>query len=361
MQRRIHSQSLARRLGTSLAAVAAVGLILAGCSSADPTPTSSPGGDAPASDSVDALIAAAKAEGQLTVYGAPPAPALQAAVDGFSQKYGITVNSVRIVGGEIAARYPAEKKAGAPTADVLLMNYSSFFPQALKEGIVTPLQDLDIPGFPGELPEEYLRPEDGTAVVGLQVRGITINTDFIKEDEIKDWSDVLDPKYKGHVGVADPASAPVYIGHWYTIGEEMGGAEEYLTAVRDQLASNAVYASGAPATAATGAGEVWMFPMNINGNTQQVVNEGAPLAFVVPDTTTTDEISLLVNDEPQSPNAAKLFAMFMMSEEGSTLLAEGAGEMSPYDTSRLPKKMLSWPIELADEQKDNVVSWLVGG
>jgi iron(III) transport system substrate-binding protein len=340
-----------------LAVVAAVALTLAGCSgpaATAPATTESSG------DPFEDLVAAAQSEGQLTVYGAPPEPALQAAVDAFTEKYGIAVSSVRIVGGEIAARYPAEKQAGAPTADVLLMNLASFFPQAIEEGIVTPLEDLDIPGYPWELSEEFLRPEYGTAVVGLQVRGITINTDFIDEDEIDDWDDVLDPKYTGHVGIADPGSAPVYIGHWYTVGEEYGGAEDYLTAVHEQLAPNGVFASGAPATAATGAGEVWMFPMNINGNTQQVVNEGAPLAFVVPDTTTTDEQALLVNNEPKSPNAAKLFVSYMMSEEGSTIMADVGAETSPFNTDSLPGTMLTWPLKLADEQKDNVVSWLLG-
>jgi iron(III) transport system substrate-binding protein len=306
------------------------------------------------------LITAAKAEGQLTVYGAPPVPAFQAAVDGFTAKYGITVNATRIVSGEIAARYPAEKKAGAPTADVLLMNLATFFPEAVKEGIVTPLQDLNIPGYPWDLPEEFLLPQYGTAVVGLQVRGITINTDFISKDEIKDWDDILDPKYKGHIGIADPGSAPVYIGHWYTIGEHFGGAESFLKKVGAQLASNGVFASGAPATAATGAGEVWMFPVNINGNTQQAVDEGAPLDFIVPAGTTTDNISLLVNSEPASPNAAKLFVAYMMSEEGAKVLADGAKETSPFDTSSLPKELWSWPLELADEQKDTVIDWLLG-
>lgn len=352
MQRRISQHHHVRRAVTGVAVTATAALVITGCGGQGGSE------DAAEVSTMDELIEAAQADGELTVYGAPPEPAFQAAVDGFSEKYGISVSSVRIVSGQIAARYPSEKEADAPTADAILMNYSSFFPQAVEDGIVTSIEDLDIPGYPFGLDEQFLKPEDGTATVGLQVRGITVNTDFIDPSEISSWEDILDPKYTGHIGIADPASAPVYIGHWYTIGEEMGGAEEYLTAVGEQLGDNQIFASGAPATAATGAGENWMFPMNIMGNTQLSIDEGAPLDFVVPDTTTADEMSILVNNEPANPNAARLFAAYMMSEEGAGVLAEGGGETSPYDTANMPENLITWPLEVADEEKDNVVAWL---
>lgn len=328
---------------------------MTGCSASDsPTEVDGP------IETMEDLIAAAQAEGELTVYGSPPEPALMAATEAFSEKYDITVNTIRIVGGEIAARYPAEKSAGAPTADAILLNLATFVPEALEQGIVTAIEDLDIPGYPWDFPEEFLRPEYGTAVVGLQPRGITYNTEFIAEGEITDWDDILDPKYAGHVGVPDPGSAPVYIGHWYTVAEQFGGAEQFLTSVGGQLAPNAVYASGAPATAAAGAGEVWFIPMNIGGLTKQAVEQGAPLEFVIPPRTTADEQTILVNSDPDHPNAAKLFAAFMMSEEGSLVMAEVGGEMSPFDADNLPE-LWSWPLELADEQRDNVVNWITGG
>lgn len=341
----------------ALAATTAAALVLAGCSAPSPTPPSDEGSD---DGPLAALIAAAQAEGQLTLYGSPGQDALQATTDLFTEKYGITVNMTRIVGGQIAARYPTEKAAGAPTADVLVLNIAPFFPQAIEEGIVTPLAELDIPGFPWDLPEEFLRPDYGTAVIGLQVRGITYNTDFIKEGEITDWDDILNPKYKGHLGVPDPGSAPVYVGHWYTVGEHFGGAEQFLSAVGEQLASNGVFASGAPSTAAVGAGEVWAVPMNISGLTKEVADQGGPIKIVIPPGTTADEQAILVNSDPQSPNAAKLFVHFMMSEEGSMELATVGNETSPFDTSKLPETLWTWPLELAAQQKSNVVQWLTG-
>jgi iron(III) transport system substrate-binding protein len=355
MQRSI--TPVVRRRGAAIAGLLAAALLLTGCSTPAAAPTSTKSGGA---QTMSELIAAAKAEGSLTLYGSPSQTALQATADLFTQKYGITVNVVRLVSGVIESRYPTEKSSGAPTADVIMENLSAFFPQAIKDGIITPLQDLKIPGYPWNLPKKFLLPQYGTAVIGLQIRGITYNTDHVKPGEIKDWPDVLNPKFTGHVGVPDPTSAPVYVGHWYTIGQNEGGAQEFLEKVQKQLAPNGVYASGAPSTAAVGSGEVWVVPMNINSLTYEVQQQGAPIKFVVPPETTADQQSLQVNSKPAHPNAAKLFVAFMMSKEGSMELAKAGHETSPFDTANLPKKLLSWPIEVAADQKDNVNKWLTG-
>lgn len=306
-------------------------------------------------------MSAAQQEGSLLVYGSPGEPGLKAAVDAFAQKYGINATYVRLVGGDLESRYSSEKNAGAPTADAIVLNLSAFTPDAIEKGLVTPPAELDIPDYPGDFPEQFLLPEYGTAVVGLQVRGITYNTDFVKEGEIEDWDDLLDPKYKDHIGIPDPASAAVYVGHWYTIGEAQdGGAEEFLTAVGKQLAPNAVYASGVPASSAVGAGEVWIVPMNIASTTKTVTDQGAPLGFVVPDVSAADQQVVFANSEPDHPNAAKLWVSFLMSEEGAKILADNNNETSPFDASSLPTELLTWPIETVDEHKADVVNWLTG-
>lgn len=367
MQRSMPSNHT-RRWGTALIATIAAGAMLVGCSgspttspTSSPTPSSAPtNGGADWQADFDALVAAAQAEGSLLVYGSPGEPGLRAAVEAFQEKYGIRTEYIRIVGGELSARYQSEKQAGARTADAIVINLASFVPNAIADGIATPLEELDIPGYPWDFPEEFLRPQYGTAVVGLQVRGITYNTDFVNTGEITDWPDLLDPKWTGRIGVPDPVSAAVYIGHWYTIGETQGGAENFLTSIQAQLAPNAIYASGVPASAAAGAGEVWIIPVNIASVTKTVVDQGAPLEFIIPPVTTTDEQVLVINNAPANPNAAKLFAQFMMTAEGGQAMAVNNNELSPFDSDKLPDSLLPWPIELADQQRDNVNRWLTG-
>ncbi len=344
-------RKIRHRHRTLVAIIAAIALV-AGCGSGGNT------GSAPPTmqpvNSIDELVAAAKKEGTLTVYGAPAEPAVKAAAAAFTAKYGVKVNVVRIVTGQIVQRFSSEVGANAPSADVLLMNQSTFFDRAIGQGWITPLDKAGIPGYPWTFPQKFLRPESGTAVVGLQIRGIAYNTNLVKGADVpKDWRDITDPKWSGKIGIADPSSSPVYVGHWYTIAESIG--DNFLAKVKAQ--NPKVYASGSPATAALGAGEIALFPMNIASITAEARDDGAPVNFFVPDATAADEMELAINSKAASPNAARLFVYYMASQEGADTLAKAGGETSPYDPN-LPAHLLEWDVKTADDQKDAVVNGL---
>jgi iron(III) transport system substrate-binding protein len=356
MQRSIPSLTRARRVGAAAVAAAAVALFVVGCSSSPAKPSAVPGDKALAS-----ILSAAQKEGSLTIYGSPGETGVDAALAEFQQKYGITATYVRLAGTQLESRYAAEKEAGSSTADLIMLNLDAFVPEAIQKKLVTPPADLKIPGYPWKFPSKFLLPDYGTAVVGLGSRGITYNKNFVKDGEITTWSDLLKPKYKGHIGIPNPVSADVYTGHWYTVGQhQKGGAKQFLSAVGEQLAPNAVYAAGAPATAAAGAGEVWMIPMNIASLTKSATDQGAPLGFVIPDKTVADQQVMFANSKPDHPNATKLWVAYMLSQGGSQTMTSANGELSPYDTSKLPKTIWTWPLSLVAEQKANVNHWLTG-
>jgi len=357
MQRSISALTRIRRVAGAIAATATVALLVVGCtSSAKPESTAGTNDDPLAS-----LVTKAQKEGALTIYGSPGEPGLKAAVNAFSQKYGIHAQYVRLVSGELESRYTAEKQAGSKTADILMLNLDEFAKSATEKGLITPPAKLKIPGYPWKMPSQFVLSDYGTAVVGLQVRGITYNTNYVKKGEITTWSDILKPKYKGHIGIPDPTSAAVYIGHWYTVGQhQKGGVEKYLEAVQAQLGPNAIYASGVPASAAVGAGEVWIVPMNIASTTKTVTDQGAPLGFVIPPQTTTDQQVIFANSKPKNPNAAKLFISYMMSKEGAGTMAKNNNETSPFDTANLPKTLWSWSPDLVGKVQKDVNTWLTG-
>lgn len=356
MQRSISSTNKKRK-GFSVAAIATSAVFLmAACTSAEAPVVEEPGASGPTT--IEEIIELAQAEGQLTVYGSPSQTALEAATNAFAEKYGITVSTVRIVSGELVARFGAEKQANAPTADAIVQNLSTFYKQAIEEELVTPLADLNIPGYPWDMPEEFLRPDDGTSVVMLQIRGITYNTELVAAEDVPStWEEMSDPKWAGRIGIADPGSAPVYIGHWWTIAENIGEGEDYLAAIGAMNPS--VYASGAPATAAVGAGEIAIMPVNIGSLTFAAQREGAPVDFIIPAGTPADEQALQVNSTAANPYAAQLFVHFMMTE-GSQIMAAAGNEFSPLEPSSLPDEIWAWPVELADEQRANVIALLTG-
>lgn len=293
------------------------------------------------------LVDAAKKDGTVVIYGAPAATGLTAVAKAFTKKYGVPATTVRITTAPAIQRFSSEMTAKSATADVLLINQSTFFADAITKGWITPLEKAGIPGYPWQLPESYLRPSSGTAVVGLQIRGISYNTNLVKGADIpKDWMDVVDPKWRGKVGVADPGSSPVYVGHWYTIDKaEHGRLLSGVGALHPKI-----YASGSPTTAALGAGEIAIFPMNIASIITDAKKDGAPVAYVRPDTTSADEMQVAVNARAAHPAAARLFAAYLMSEEGANALARAGGEAAPFDKD-LPSHLLTWDLKVADQQK----------
>jgi iron(III) transport system substrate-binding protein len=75
-------------------------------------------GPAVAADVVD--VAAAKKEGNVTLYTSAPLAAAQKVASAFQQKYGITVELFRSGGTQVLRRFMMEHDAGHAGADVLV-------------------------------------------------------------------------------------------------------------------------------------------------------------------------------------------------------------------------------------------------
>jgi iron(III) transport system substrate-binding protein len=97
--------------------------------------------------------------------------------------------------------------------------------------------------------------------------------------------------------------------------------------------------------------------MNIASITAEARDDGAPVDFFVPDTTSADEMQVAINAKAAHPNAARLFAYYIASQEGADTMAKAGGETSPYATN-LPAHLLEWDVKTADDQKDTVVNGL---
>ncbi|MBP3825986.1 MAG: iron ABC transporter substrate-binding protein, partial [Butyrivibrio sp.] len=116
-----------KRLALVLAGLMTLGLI--GCGEAEssapaaaetPAATEAPAAEAPAAEAessgMDALIEAAKAEGELIVYGSCEEEYLAAACENFEKLYGIKVQYQRLSTGEVQSKI--EEENGNPSGDV---------------------------------------------------------------------------------------------------------------------------------------------------------------------------------------------------------------------------------------------------
>ncbi len=283
------------------------------------------GGDDAAPAGLEELIAAAQEEGSITFYGAPDERVLRAMAEDFQGKYGVTVEPVRLVTSDLTQRFAAEAEAGAPVADVVISTHSPFFDDALANGWLESISDAGLPDFPGTFPEADLENGGATAPASLVPTELVYNTDAFPEAP-DSWEVYGEPEMAGEIQMAHPDSSPANISFWSLIHQEYG--EELLQAI----AANepAWHNSAVPATQAVAAGEGSLAHPGVRAIVRTLQAEGAPVEVAALGPTTGPEMALGLAAGSESPNAAKLFAHYVMSEEGNELMAEVSEAASPY-------------------------------
>ena len=152
-----------------------------------------------------ALIDAAKAEGELTVYGSCEEAYLNAACDKFQELYGITVNRQRLSTGEVAAKI--EEENGNPSADVWFGGTTDPYNESVAKGLLEPYEAKNAVHLLGDM----YRDKDGCWYgIYKGILGFMCNTEELERlglEEPKDWDDLLKPEYKGLIWLSNPNTA----------------------------------------------------------------------------------------------------------------------------------------------------------
>lgn len=286
---------------------------------------------------IDALIKAAKAEGEVTFYISLVESVGKRAADGFTAKYGIKAQFIRLTTAALTQRYMTEAEAGNIAADVVFSAGSSigYVDVGIPKGWVEPISRSALPVISsGEYPAKFT---DGTvAIVQIAPWTIAYNNQKIKGADIpKDWADLLNPKWKGEVMVADTGVGTVYAEFWIFIQDKYGEA------FFKQIAPNfRRYPGGVPAIQALAAGEGSFqlpVPVALAGGPK---DKGAPLSWVIPDVNTGLETRVIMTARAKAkhPNAARLLANYVLSPDGNKVFNNEAGGVTMYDTAGLPKQ-----------------------
>lgn len=146
------------------------------------------------------LIDAAKKEGEVMFYGAITINSSKAIGDAFEKKYGIKLRHWRGDATELINRALAEARAGKPAFDVTLGN----------EVVMTTLDEknlfaaFDPPAAKG-YPKQFRDPDNRMTPWRVLPYGINYNHQILKApDAPKTWEELLEPKWKGRFGMANP-------------------------------------------------------------------------------------------------------------------------------------------------------------
>lgn len=281
-------------------------------------------------------LAAARQEGKVIVHtvggGAVPD-----ALRKIARTQGIEAEVIVLRPAEIWPKVVGERRAGLYLNDVYLGGVTSPITVAKPAGVWQPLDsafilpDLTDPElikkvwYQGTL--NWVDRDHSLLIIARQPgTAIAINTDLVRPDEMRSYRDLLNPKWKGKLGLNDPTT-PGY-GSMAVQAMVILMAEDYVKGlanmdpiiIRDQRQQVDWLAHGKIAMAIAPAVEVVV----------EYLNAGAPnIKIVIPQEGTWlgtgNSGSMGFFKNPPHPNASKVFINWLTSKEGQEIMAPAGG------------------------------------
>ena len=278
----------------------------------------------------DALVAAAKKEGQLSVIALPHDwCGYGGIIEGFKAKYGLQVNELNPDAGsgdEIEAIKANKGNAGPQAPDVIDVGLS-FGPQAKTDKLIQPYKVSTWDTIPADQKDA-----DGHWYGDYYgVLSFEVNTDIVKKAPT-DWADLLGGDYANSVALAgDPRASAQAILAVYAAGLSAanGDASKAGKAGLDFFAKlnnagNFVPTIGKAASLAQGATPI-IVRWDYNALADRDTLKGNPqVDVVVPKTGVIAGVYVqAISAYAPHPNAAKLWMEYLYSDEGQTGYLKG--------------------------------------
>ena len=295
--------------------------------------------------------AAAIREGTVSWYTSTPFPTVQYLVDRFTQDTGIKVQLLRSGGEAVIRRFLQEQQAGQAGADVLTMSDAGAANAMTKRGLFVAFRPE---GF-DKVIDDGKEPQGNWIAQRVQLVGIPIRTDKVAEkDRPKTWSDLRDPKFKGKMVMPDPSFTAIQLTVVGMLSQKFGW--DFYSALRKNdtmivQGHQQVYKTmqqGERLIAAEGSD-----PRSFNDGkavpNQSVIypTEGV---FVISSPTA-------VVKSARNPNAARLFAEFMLTPTAQRMIAANAihssrADIAPPEGMPGLKEVKSLPSDLDHIEKN---------
>jgi iron(III) transport system substrate-binding protein len=259
-------------------------------------------------DRLAKIAAAARQEGSLTLYTTIAEKDLPTLINPFESKYGVTVTVWRAGTDKVLQRTVAE--AAAERYDVDVIHFGSPEMEALsREEILLPVtspahDDLQ----PGSVP-----PHRQWAATLLSVWVQAYNTKLVSKDSLpKTYNDLLDPRWKGKLGIEAKDQ------DWFaSVADVVGGGEAGLEFFRTLVATNGVSVrlGHTLLTNMVISGEVPLALTVYNYMPEQAKKKGAPIDWFALEPAIARSNAVGVARRAPHPNAALLFYEYLLGEE----------------------------------------------
>lgn len=297
-------------------------------------------------------LSAAKNEGRVVFVTSLAATARAAIAAGFKKAYGIPSENIAGRSVETLAKVLAERRAGLYNYDVYVGGATTTLFNLKPAGAIDPidpaliLPDVTDPElikktwYDGRLPWVDADHTNMAPTV-IAAFALAVNTNLVKDGEIKSYRDLLDPKWQGKLMMDDPTVTG--IGNSFTVFAEEAMGWDYLVQLakakpiimRDQRLAIDWLTHGKAALLLGPRVDLLAELMRL----------GAPVKGIIPAEGTFvfgGSCNIAMFNRPPNPNAAKVFLNWYLSKEGQTIVAREAA----YQSVRLDIQ----PDHLAPEQ-----------
>jgi iron(III) transport system substrate-binding protein len=260
------------------------------------------------------LIEGAKKEGDLSIYYVyQNMPIIMAA---FTKKYGIKVKSWRAGSEAVLQREVTEAAAGRFDVDIV----QTMAPETESLHREKLLQEVRSPYLKDLIPEASPAHKEWVGFA-TDLFVAAYNTNKIKKEDLpKTYADLLDPKWKGKLGIEADDDG------WFgTLVDALGG-EKGLKLMSDIAATNGISPRKGHALLnnLVASGEVPLALDVFVYMPEQLKQKGAPIERFTISPAIAQISTIAMAKKVPNRNSALLFYDFMLSDEGQKLLADTA-------------------------------------
>ena len=292
------------------------------------------------------LIDAAKAEGELVVYGSCEEEYLAAACEHFEELYGIKVQYQRLSTGEVQAKI--EEENGNPSADVWFGGTTDPYNVVAAEGL---LEAYEAENASHLLGSQYRDPDGYWYGIYKGILGFMVNKDELARMNLEapaDWQDLLKPEYKGLIWLSNYNTAGTAKLVINTMIQKYGHDEgiKYLVDLDKNIEVYTKSGSGPSKNVGTGECVIGIGFLH-DGITQIVDNGYENVQLVIPSSGTSFEIgATAIFKGAKHPNAAKLWVEYALSPECVELAAShGSYQFLVIDNAKQPEQASEFGLD----------------
>ena len=265
--------------------------------------------------------------GTLKIYSAYPNEQMKPLVDAFNKKYpDVNIQISVQPGEELLSTIELELRANSPHADVVGLNQASIDALEGRHHAMEAYEPADLAGV------RAVDRDPNNIVIPACINPYLIqyNTNKITAaDAPKTWLDLLDPKWKGQIAMADPAkSQSIHSFIWFiTVKMATTDPKDYGWGYFKKLSANDVRLESSHGTIRdlTASGER---PIGIQllANGQTAAKRGDPTAIVWPPAGSPGELSAFAMFKgAANPEAAKAWLDFVVSKDGQNVMPDALG------------------------------------